>query len=359
MNWVPESECCSSNLESLFKCYLKHAKARGFSVARKSGSKDRGGNKRYYTISCDKGRKPTASFKESKRTDCPAKVSAVLRKNGFWEVTKINTYHNHELETMSSFMHGHRNLDSTMKRKLEANDIAGIRSCKSIKLMIVEAGGPKKMTCSVKDCRNYIEARRRLRLGDGDAESITRMFSSMQLKDRNVFHLVDTDNDGRLRNVIWVHCRIRAAYEEFNDVICFDTTYLVNRYKMLFATIVGVDHHGQSILLGCALIPREDTVANKWNFRNWLAAMGGIAREAIMTISVKFKHIEKFKKAEDNFKGLIYDSLTVEMFETQWVEFLRKHEVESNEWLLKLYLERRRWVPVYLNDTFWGGMRST
>ncbi|KAL8462461.1 hypothetical protein ACS0TY_033475 [Phlomoides rotata] len=35
--------------------------------------------------------------------------------------------------------------------------------------------------------------------------------------------------DGRLRNVLWIHPRCRAAYEEFHDVLSFDTTYLVNR----------------------------------------------------------------------------------------------------------------------------------
>ncbi|KAL8519330.1 hypothetical protein ACS0TY_010316 [Phlomoides rotata] len=64
---------------------------------------------------------------------------------------------------------------------------------------------------------------------------------------------MDLDQGGHLRNVLWIHPRCRAAYEEFNDVVSFDTTYLVNRYKMPFASIVGVNHHRHSILLGCAL----------------------------------------------------------------------------------------------------------
>ncbi|KAL8469509.1 hypothetical protein ACS0TY_032380 [Phlomoides rotata] len=81
-----------------------------------------------------------------------------------------------------------------MKRQLETNDIA---------------------SCLPRGCRNFVDQRRRLRLDDGDAEAIHQ-----------------------------------AAYEEFNDVVSFDTTYLVNRYKMHFASMVGVNHHENSILLG-------------------------------------------------------------------------------------------------------------
>jgi hypothetical protein len=39
----------------------------------------------------------------------------------------------------------------------------------------------------------------------------------------------------------------------------FDTIYLTNRYDIPFALFVGVNHHGQSILLGVGLISKEDT----------------------------------------------------------------------------------------------------
>jgi len=42
-------------------------------------------------------------------------------------------------------------------------------------------------------------------------------------------------------------------------VVIFDTTYLTNKYEMPFAPFVGVNHHGQSILLEAALILSEDT----------------------------------------------------------------------------------------------------
>lgn len=72
----------------------------------------------------------------------------------------------------------------------------------------------------------------------------------MQKKNEGFHYVIDMDDNNRLRNVFWVNARSRAAYEYFGDVITFDTMYLTNRYDMSFAPFVGVNHYGQSILLG-------------------------------------------------------------------------------------------------------------
>ncbi|XP_021673133.2 protein FAR-RED IMPAIRED RESPONSE 1-like [Hevea brasiliensis] len=252
-------------ISTMFNFYKEHARLKGFSVFKRSAVNVRGGSRKYQTISCDKGRKAIGA-KSSKRINCPIKINAILRENGMWQISKVISSHNHELEpSMSRLMVAHRSLNMDMKRRLEANDIAGIRPAKSIRLLEVQSGGPKNLSCLSKDCRNFIEQKRRLRLGDGDVEAIRKLFVRM------------------LSNVLWVHPRSRAAYEEFNDVVSFDTTYLVNRYKLPFATIVGVNHHGQSILLGCALISHEDVNTFKWLFMTWLEAMEDVHPNSILT----------------------------------------------------------------------------
>ncbi|KAL8529640.1 hypothetical protein ACS0TY_006901 [Phlomoides rotata] len=56
---------------------------------------------------------------------------------------------------------------------------------------------------------------------------------------------------------------------------------------------------------------------------------------------------------------MVYDSLTIQIFETKWAEFLEKFGLQNNEWLRDLYNERQKWVPVYLHHTFWTRMIST
>lgn len=65
--------------------------------------------------------------------------------------------------------------------------------------------------------------RRRLRLGVCDAEAIRKLFMRLQRNNKSFFHLIDTTNDGKMRNVMWIHPRSKAAYEEFHDVVTFDS----------------------------------------------------------------------------------------------------------------------------------------
>lgn len=42
---------------------------------------------------------------------------------------------------------------------------------------------------------------------------------------------------------------------------------------MPFAAFMGVNHHGQSALLGCRLLSGEDTNSFVWLFKSWLRCM--------------------------------------------------------------------------------------
>ncbi|XP_042038241.1 protein FAR1-RELATED SEQUENCE 4-like [Salvia splendens] len=199
---------------------------------------------------------------------------------------------------------------------------------------------------------------------------------------------MDVDDEGRLRNVMWVHPRSIAAYEEFHDVVSFDTTYLVNKYKMPWATVVGVNQHNQSILLGCGLLSHEQSESFKWFFSNWLLAMKGVQPTAMLTdqcesikiavkavfpmtihrlclwhiankIPQKFKGMADFRSCSSDFYSTIYDSLSIAEFESRWTDFLSKHSLHNNRWLKNLFDEKKNWAPIYSNHIFWAGMVLT
>ncbi|CAA3021758.1 Hypothetical predicted protein [Olea europaea subsp. europaea] len=129
------------------------------------------------------------------------------------------------------------------------------------------------MTCIEKDCRNYVEQVRRLRLGEEDAAAIQFYFSNMQARCSGFFFSMDLDEESLLRNIFWAVNRSRLTYKEFGDVVTFDTTYLTNKYDMPFAPFVGVNHHGQSTLLGCGLLSNENTETFVWFFKTWFQCM--------------------------------------------------------------------------------------
>ncbi|XP_071695688.1 protein FAR-RED IMPAIRED RESPONSE 1-like [Rutidosis leptorrhynchoides] len=171
-----------------------------------------------------------------------------------------------------------KSLEDEEKWQLEIFQRAGVRMNKGFNTFVVENKGYENISFTEKDCRNYIDKVKRLNFGEGDAEAIQSYFI-----DKNFFYAWELDDENRLKSLFWADARCRAAYEEFGDVITFDTTYLTNKYHMPLAPFVGVNHHGQSVLLGCGLVSNEDTKSLIWLFRTWLTCMSGRAPTAIIT----------------------------------------------------------------------------
>jgi hypothetical protein len=174
--------------------------------------------------------------------------------------SKVELNHNHSLSSgKARFFKCNKKIKDAAKRRLELNDRAGIRTSKNFESLVVESGGFESLPFGERDCQNYINKARELRLGKGGGQALCDYFNRMQKQNSGFYFMMEMDDDSRLRNVFWVDARSRSAYEFFGDVITFDTTYLTNRYDMPFASFVGVNHHGQSILLGVGLISSEDT----------------------------------------------------------------------------------------------------
>ncbi|XP_022889311.1 protein FAR1-RELATED SEQUENCE 5-like [Olea europaea var. sylvestris] len=392
---VPEVGMKFKDENEIFEFYKKYAYGVGFPVRKRNSGKDDNGVLRYVTFVCSQeGKrfsntsgclKPQATI----QSGCNARLTACSDMCGIWRINTVHLDHNHKISPSKSRLYRcNRELSAHVKRRLEVNDMAGILLHKSYNSAVVEAGGYENMTCVEKDCRNYVEKTRRLRLGEGDATAIQSYFSNMQAQGSGFYFNIDLDEECRLKNIFWADNRSRQAYKEFGDVVTFDTTYLTNKYDMPFAPFVGVNHHGQSILLGCGLVSNEDTNTFVWLFRTWLQCMHGQAPNGIITdqdramqntIQIVFPntkhrwclwHIlkklpEKFGYHEDKdsifstIHGLVYDSQVVEDFEQGWRVMIESYNLHDNEWLSGLYENRDRWVPCYLKTTFWAGMSTT
>ncbi|XP_057493375.1 protein FAR1-RELATED SEQUENCE 5-like isoform X2 [Actinidia eriantha] len=380
--------------EDAYLFYCRYAKEKGFSVCRRTSKKGSDGKLKYLTLSCNRAgnaRVKTSNLvkpRPQSKINCPAHIR-VISRDGKFNLNRVILDHNHEQSPgKARYFKSNRVLDEHVKRRLELNDKAGIKMHKSYDLLQIEAGGRDKLPYLNKDCRNYLDKQRRLRLVEGDAEAMHRYFMKMKADNSNFFFAMDLDDKGRLRNVFWADARSRAACKEFGDVVAFDTTYLVNKHDMPFAPFVGVNHHGQSTLLGCGLISKEDTESFSWLFKTWMTCMWGCAPKAIITdqcmamrnaienvfpntrhrwciwhimkkVPEKFSGYHAYQKISWSMRAAVYDSLTIEQFENAWAGFIKKYELESNTWLEGLYSERKRWVPAYLKDVFWAGMSST
>ncbi|XP_062114368.1 protein FAR-RED IMPAIRED RESPONSE 1-like [Humulus lupulus] len=287
-----------NSIDELLEYYRKYGNQLGFEVSIRSSTKGDDGELKYVSMACTCNGKQTHNSSNalklypSTKTDCKAKIRA--------------------------------------------------------KICSVEMGGHDKIPFLEKDCRSLIAKLRRLRLGGGDVVAPQKYFMKMQSDNENFFYMINLDKKIRIKTIFGADARSKAAYEEFGDVVSFDITYLTNKYDMPFSAFVGVNHHGQSTLLGSALLSNEDTETFIWLFESGLHK-----------ITEKLKGYTQYKSIKSSLSKFVYESLTKNEFEDKWIEFIKLYELHANEWLLGLYNERKKWVPTFVKDTFWAGMSTT
>ncbi|KAG6652700.1 hypothetical protein CIPAW_05G024400 [Carya illinoinensis] len=354
--------------KELVAYYKQYAKQEGFGVRTQRTKRDDDGKPVYLTIGCARGGKyhpkPNTNISKPRattKTGCKAKVNAMLNKNGKWVFTTTENSHNHITVSpkKSRLLRSHKHLDQYSQRILELNDRAGIRMNKNFYSLVVDTAGYENLAFQEKDCRNYIDKARYLRLGKGGSDALNEYFKRMRDQNDGFVSNMVMDDEGRLRNVFWADARSRAAYEHFGDVVSFDTTYLTNRYGMPFAPFIGVNHHGQSILFGAGLLSSEDTHSFVWLFRMWLDCMKGRAPKSMITDQ---------DRAMKNAIATIFPETRHRY--CLW-HIMRKlpEKLESHakfnlglktdiHWLQSLYKERSFWVPVFLKSVFWAGMST-
>jgi len=270
----------------------KYAYSKGFGVVKYHNTKDDEGNLKRQIYACSRAgtRKANDLKRERKRPStsmrCPMRVSISRESDNCYKIIRVKLEHNHDISPKNSrFISQHRKLEPHVRRRLELFDAAGVKTSKSVRAIATEVGGAENTSCLPKNCRNHLDRASRLRLKDGDTNTVHKLFLRMQDVSRDFHFEIDTDGEGRIQNAFWVDARSRVAYKEFNDVVTFDTTYLLNKHKMPFAPFVGVNHHGHSILLGCALLSNEDIETFGRLFSAWMKAMDWSAPNVPMVYS--------------------------------------------------------------------------
>ncbi|XP_014501308.1 protein FAR1-RELATED SEQUENCE 5-like [Vigna radiata var. radiata] len=386
----PKIHMCFDSMEEAKKFYTNYAITCGFAVRTRSSKKNKENNVYYLRLVCSREGKYVSSIKPEVKTlasqtnKCPASIT-IGKKDNKWFIKSVELHHSHDLcPNTSKLIAGNRKLSMQAKHTLQVNDDAGVRINKSFLSIVSDVGGFENMEFVERDAKNYVVQHRKSLCKDNDGQALLKHFSSMKALNNDFFYDIALDEGNRICSVLWADARSRAAFEEFGDVVSFDTTYLTNKYDMPFAPFVGVNHHGHSILLGCGFLSSEDTASFVWLFESWLRCMGNKAQDGIITDQCKAmaNAIEEvfpntrhrwclwhiMKKLPEKFQGyknyvaiktdihaIVYDCGSPSEFENGWEDLLTKHGLEANDWLCDLYDARRKRVPCYLRSYFWAG----
>ncbi|CAN1173530.1 Protein FAR1-RELATED SEQUENCE 8 [Linum perenne] len=380
--------------DDAYNYYNVYAKDLGFAIRVKSSwTKRNSKEKRGAVLCCNcegfKTMKEANSRRKETRTGCLAMVRLRLVESNRWRVDEVKLDHNHSFDPdRAQNSKSHKKMDSGTKRKMEPNVDVEVRTIKLYRTATSDPLGYGSSNSNEGEAsiRTDVSTSKRLKLKKGDVQALHRYFSRAQLTDPGFFYLMDLNDEGFLRNVFWIGSRSRAAYGYFGDVVIFDTSCLSSRYDIPLFSFVGINHHGQRILLGCGLLVDESYETYIWLFRAWVTCMSGRPPQTVITehrcqamqtaisevfprshhrlslpcivqsILESFVTLEDYATFETILNATVYDFLRVDEFEMAWDSTMQRFGLAGNVWLRTLYEDRERWAPVYSKDTFFAGV---
>ncbi|XP_038696443.1 protein FAR-RED IMPAIRED RESPONSE 1 isoform X3 [Tripterygium wilfordii] len=383
--------------ETAYSFYQEYAKSMGFITSIKNSRRSKKSKEfidakfacsRYgLTPETDSGNSRRSSVK---KTDCKASMHVKRRPDGKWIIHEFVKEHNHELlPALAYHFRIHRNVKLAEKNNIDILHAVSERTRKMYVEMSRHSGGYQNSSFVQGDTNNQFDKGRHLALDEGDAQAMLEYFKRIKKENPNFFYAIDLNEELRLRNLFWVDAKSRNDYISFNDVVSFDTTYVKFNDKLPFAPFVGVNHHCQTLLLGCAFVADESKLTFVWLMKSWLRAMGGQAPKVILTdhdnaLKAAIKEVfpntyhcfslwhimEKVPEALapvikrhgnflPKFNKCIFKSWTDEQFDLRWWKMITRFELQDEKWIKSLYDDRKMWVPTYVRDIFLAGMSTT
>ncbi|XP_020262007.1 protein FAR1-RELATED SEQUENCE 5-like [Asparagus officinalis] len=253
-------------------------------------------------------------------------------------------------------------------------------------LLGVQSGGIENIGCTQRDLYNHARDIR-ADLKEHDGEMFYEYLKLEQGNNPSFTFQIEADEEQKITRCFWSDARSRRAYKFFDDVVIFDTTYNTNRYGLIFAPIMGVNNHGQTIVFACGFLNHESVDDFVWLFNQFLESMLGGALKMIITdqdpamtkafpivlpntfhrycswyILMKFSEkidATKYSIYKSEFSACIWKSETPEEFDLQWESLIKKSRLEGNKWLQDQYELRSRWIPAYVNHIFSADMSSS
>lgn len=312
----------------------------------------------------------SSSSKRSRRR--PAEIcDAMLRielKAHKWVVTKFVKEHSHGLATPNT-LHCLR-----PRRHFASSNVPS-------GMMYVSMDGGSRAASNSKDPKRSLGR---------DAHNLLEYFNRMQAENPGFFYAIQLDDDNnQMTNVFWADSRSRIAYTRFGDTVTLDTRYKSSQFLVPFAPFTGVNHHGQAVLFGCALILDESEASFIWLFKTFLTAMRDHPPVSLVTdqdraIQIAASQVfpgarhcinkwDVLREGQDklahvslaypSFQVDLYNCInfteTVEEFESSWSSIVDKYDLGRHEWLSSIYNARAQWVPVYFRDSFFAALFPT
>ncbi|KAF7142258.1 hypothetical protein RHSIM_Rhsim05G0121500 [Rhododendron simsii] len=366
---IPKINQEFDNLDDVWKFYNNYGKEGGFGTRASSSKRNRDYEVIRKEYVCNKEgvkrvqktSEPVTRRRGDSRENCGAKLSVVRNQSsGKFVVSQFVEGHNHHLASPKRvhLFRSHRKVSAAKKALVEQLSAANVRTCQQMSIFELQSGGLQNVGFLQEDLDNFKRDMRKMLAGQ-DANMLFEHFQIEQQKNKSFMYTMEKDDEGRMTHCFWADATSRKSYQYFGDVVVFDTTYNTNRYAMIFAPILGVNHHGQTTLFGCGFLSDETSDSFEWLFKEFLKAMPAGPPKMIITdqdlaMTKAFANVLR----NTHHRYCIWH-ITPEEFDAKWIDVVHKANLSSNEWLKGLYEIRERWVPAYMKHMFFAHMTSS
>ncbi|XP_012855877.1 PREDICTED: protein FAR1-RELATED SEQUENCE 5-like [Erythranthe guttata] len=220
---------------------------------------------------------------------CPALFRVALnRSTGRCRVTDFEPKHNHSMETPNTIHilrcnSGYIILTPATKIMLDTMTHVGCKPSQVLDLLKHLGGGSAIGVLNRKDAYNDLNSERLKRINSGDVNTLLSLLDGMKLKDKTLEYKHGIDQGGALTRIFWHDGISKAEYEEFGDVLVFDSTYKTNIYCFPVVLFSGVNSHLCTCIFGVAIMYKETTQQYMWLLQTLLEFMGGKPPKAVLT----------------------------------------------------------------------------
>lgn len=379
--------------------YNEYAKRVGFTIkVGQHGRSKADGTVMYREYICGK-----EGLKKRLTDSCDAMIRVELKGQNKWVVSKFVKEHSHSMVSSGKVHHlrPRKHFSSVGKTMPETYQGVGLVPSG---VMYLSMDGDRASNDNIRGIKNTPPSEpihpvrnsttvnyavrppvRKRTLGK-DAQNLLEYFKKMQAENPGFFYAIQLDEENHMSNAFWSDARSRIAYNNFGDAVTLDTTYRINQFRVPFVPFTGVNHHGQMILFGCALLLDDSEASFMWLFKTFLTAMNDrhpvsiitdqdrAIQTAVSQVFPQTRHcISKWHVLREgqerlvhvchthpNFQGELYNCInlteTIEEFESSWNAILDKYELRRNDWLQSLYNARAQWVPAYFRDSFFAAI---
>ncbi|XP_056691840.1 protein FAR1-RELATED SEQUENCE 5-like [Spinacia oleracea] len=200
----------------------------------------------------------------------------------------IRTSRRTDLWSMRRFVCSNAGFKDVKKEILRKYERYLLRSQRDIteeqlKYLSKKVGGSPSLGFITANTYNALAAEKAMKLDGKDCNQLIKYFAQRQASESDFYYDFELDEHECLISLFWRDRRMKQDYEYFGDLLVFDTTYRTNRYDMICAPVVRMNHHCNNVVFGLGFMVNESIASFIWLFESFLRSMGGGIPKTIMT----------------------------------------------------------------------------